>query len=173
MRYEDRESCPTEFCIGFTMESMHLQSCTKKHDNDPNYAKCGEIFQKTYSSQKDDSGPAIFADSQISDSGGPNICFKMVKIHQMSVYWNPLVTASRDPVTTIMSERSTRDIEKFMSQTIAKRQHAYVEMGSERGAPKHHYILCPIDVTTYIDFAMDISHPTDKFKVLCCHICCH
>ena len=155
IRYEDRASCPTEFCVGLTVESIHIQSASADNETmKDKESKFYDIFPSN--------------DEQTFQIQG-NTSKKLVIVNHFSLYWNPLrdesvsVNANNNDVrngggfhtsnaidicTCVYSNRSTQEMEYLLSKTITKRNH----MISDR--PKHHFVLHPMDVNTSITFAL-------------------
>jgi hypothetical protein len=101
IRYEDRVTCPTDFCIGFSLESLHVQSREPEYDPSP---PAGRLFLR-----------------------GPNTFHKHIQINHFTVYWNPLSSKATDATVGVFSGRSNLEVEALMSRTIAKRNQSLME----------------------------------------------
>ena len=96
IRYEDRVTCPTDFCIGFSLESLHMQTREPEVGELP---VAGRLLLR-----------------------GPNTFHKHAMINHLAVYWNPISTGSTDTTTRVFVGNTM--VEDLMSRTIAKRHSA-------------------------------------------------
>lgn len=96
VRYEDRVTCSTDFCIGFSLESLHM---TRSDPNVDELPVPGRLLLR-----------------------GPSTLHKYVGINHVGVYWNPINQRATDITTCIFVGRSDRDIENLMLMTTAKRR---------------------------------------------------
>lgn len=154
IRYEDRLSCPSDFCIGFSFESLLLQS------REPN-----GHFDEAFSPLKS----AIIPNSTRNyekeiNIGGADSFHKLVELNHMAVYWNPMVSKGLDACSCSFIGRSPKEIQSLMSRTIATR------LGTNR--PRHHYILQPVDMTAFLDMALNVGTGTMKVSVMYHHYLC-
>lgn len=169
IRYEDRESCPTEFCVGLTVESIHIHNNNNYNNIEMN--ETNDHFNNKYdiensTKQFNEFFPSANTEQPFNIQG--NISNKQFIVNHLSIYWNPLYTDNyqlnnitnnnninstniMNQCTTIFSIRSPIEMEYLLSKTIAKRNQSLIDR------PKHHYILHPMDMTTNIAFALDFS----------------
>lgn len=141
IRYEDHISCPSDFCVGITLESLHAQSREgAMYYNDDTPSKQGTKIVD------EDLKRLRGKDVEINES---NCIRKMVQVDHLSVYWNPLIQSSMDACTSTFSGRNPQEIEILMMRIIAKRNHQFIDR------LKHHYILLPVDMRTDIDARFD------------------
>ena len=143
IRYEDRASCPTDFCVGVSFESLHVQSrdmsivvseMTQEIENQ-NGIGLDEVFDE-------------------QDS-----IHKLLQINHLIFYWNPLVaTTTSDACSSAFTSKSPADIELLMLRTIVKRNHQFADR------PKHHYILLPLDVEVQLALYINSINGTVKTK---------
>lgn len=148
IRYEDHISCPSDFCVGITLESLHAQS------REGNISYNNDTPNKHDSKTTDEELKRLRGkDVDIDES---NCIRKMVQIDHLSVYWNPLIQSSMDACTSTFLGRTPQEIEILMMRIIAKRNHHFIDR------LKHHYILFPVDMRTDIDARFDpISGKTE------------
>ena len=156
IRYEDRASCPTEFCVGLTVESIHVQSSSDFDGGELSavFTEFDDVFQPNSNEQ------AFHIQGKTSK--------KLITVNHFGLYWNPLrenadapasstgydkMTNSVDICTCLYSVRSTQEMEYLLSKTIAKRNHKIIDR------PKHHYILHPMDISTTVTFALGAPDP--------------
>ena len=141
VRYEDHISCPSDFCVGITLESLHAQS------REGNLPFNIDVSYKHDSKSTDEELKRLRGkDVEIDES---NCIRKMVQVDHLSVYWNPLIQSSMDACTSTFLGRSSQEIEILMMRIIAKRNHQFIDR------LKHHYILFPVDMRTDIDARFD------------------
>jgi vacuolar protein sorting-associated protein 13A/C len=78
VRLEDRMSCPTDFSVGVTLESLHVLSKTKEEvkKEESTMGRLKSLFRPTMSLK------------------GPSAFHKVIQLNQFAVYWNPLVPGS-------------------------------------------------------------------------------
>lgn len=140
IRFEDVLSCPSEFSLGFSFESLHLQS------RDPN-ARYEDFTTPSKSVHLPDSDRNYEKEMSIS---GSSAVYKLVELNQASVYWNPLHNVGQDtnPCNQKFIGRPPEVIRKLMAMTIASRG------SSQLDRPRHHYILQPLDLTVFADFSL-------------------
>jgi len=140
IRYEDHISCPSDFCVGITLESLHAQS----REGNISY---NDMSNKQDPKTTDEELRRLRGkDVEIDES---NCIRKMVQIDHLSVYWNPLIQSSMDACTSTFLGRTPQEIEILMMRIIAKRNHQFIDR------LKHHYILFPVDMRTDIDARFD------------------
>jgi vacuolar protein sorting-associated protein 13A/C len=135
IRYEDHVSCPSNFCVGVSFESLEAQSREKFLSGDN-------------SSEHEESKASV-------DGGGTSF-HKFVQLNQLSVYWNPITHSGIDACTSTFTGRGSLEIETLMSRTVAKRNHRFMDR------PHHHYILLPVDIGC--DLAVVIDAAAKEFK---------
>ena len=148
IRYEDHISCPSDFCVGITLESLHAQSRegTMYYNDDTSNKQDTKIVDEDLKRLRG-------KDVEINES---NCIRKMIQVDHLSVYWNPLIQSSMDACTSTFSGRSPQEIEILMMRIIAKRNHQFIDR------LKHHYILFPVDMRTDVDARFDpISGKTE------------
>ena len=174
IRYEDRESCPTEFAVGVTVESIHIQSAhaTGPHVDEKAASESDVKSIDASTEQFNAAFPAATTEQPFNIQG--TISNKLFIVNHFSVYWNPLrpdggisttpssgsragseapakIGANVNPCTCIYSLRSPKEMDNLLSKTIAKRNHSLIDR------PRHHFILHPMDLNTSIAFALDLS----------------
>jgi hypothetical protein len=123
IRYEDKLSCPTNFSLGVTFESLHIESASSEsffHEDDHvNGSK----------------------DSQQNTPGSIN---KVMQLHHLCVYWNPLAPRALGLNAMEMNNRSIDELQSYMSKSVSRRNLQSVDQ------PNHHYILHPQSISVYL-----------------------
>lgn len=151
VRYEDQLSCQSNFCVGFTLESLHVQS----RDN-------SFSFEESNSAKKDVPRSAFAVDSDNMQpelkTQGFETFHKLIQVNHLSMYWNPLVPSGLNVCSCSFKGRPVSEIQAFMYRTIPTRVHQITDR------PRHHYILLPVDINNYLD--MSFNTTTGVAKVL-------
>jgi vacuolar protein sorting-associated protein 13A/C len=149
IRYEDRLSCPSDFCIGFSFESLLLQSRQANGGLE-------DVFSPNKSSVIPDSTRNYEKEINI---GGADSFYKIIELNHMAVYWNPMVSKGMEACSCSFIGRSPREIQSLMSRTTATR------LGTNR--PRHHYILQPVNMTALLDMALNVGTGAMKVCLSC------
>lgn len=155
VRYEDKLSCPSNFCIGISFESLHLQTRDLFNNQQE------EIFSPQKTSLPQDKTRNYEKELNIT---GSDSFHKLVELNHLAVYWNPLVAKGLDVSCCSFIGRSPQEIQSLMCRTIVKR------VCKNYDRPRHHYILNPVDIQAYIDMALNVSN--NSFKVILSIILC-
>jgi hypothetical protein len=152
IRYEDHTSCPSTFCVGFTLESIHVQS-GGEHEAEKN---TNEINENLNRHSNFEGKKHFYDDVKITGSN----CFrKVIQFYHLSLYWNP-ISSSRNVLEACSSSfkgRDRRELDTLMFRTIPKRIHQCIDM------PLHHYILLPMDLR--VDVAAKINPITGESEI--------
>lgn len=152
IRYEDRISCPSNFCIGVSLESLHVQSRDKSFS-----------FEENYSPSRQKLSVAKISKGEMNTKGSETF-YKLIQVNHLSVYWNPLVVGGMDICTSPFIGRPKNEIQMFMSRTIATRIHQLVDI------PQHHYLLCPTDINSFLDVSINPTTGTAKVSLQYQHV---
>jgi hypothetical protein len=160
VRYEDQLSCPSNFCIGFSLESLHIQS----RDGTVSLSDASPMRHAGSSHKNND----IFGKNETELSlRGFETFHKHVQLNHMAVYWNPLVSgASSDVCTCTFVGRSPLEIKQLMSRAVASRVSLYGDK------PRHHYILGPVDINSFLDVSFNSTTGVVKVCFFCVFLCC-
>jgi vacuolar protein sorting-associated protein 13A/C len=132
IRYEDHVSCPTNFCVGVSFESLHAQSRPKADTGDQLSSWSAD------SKERDTERGRERSKSRSADSTSFE---KVVELNHLAVYWDPIVHNGIDACTSTFIGRGPVEIGTLMSRTIARKSHQFIDR------PLHHYILQPVDIT--------------------------
>jgi hypothetical protein len=167
VRYEDQLSCSSNFCVGFTMESLHIKSKDGAFSVDANSSSDGRGYGPStpghghgdtgggYSPHPGTRAASFGADAEDAQSElktkGFETFFKHIQINHYSIYWNPLVPSGLNVCNCIFKGRSPAEIQGFMARTIPTR----MNQGTDR--PRHHYIQLPVDINTYLEMSFNTS----------------
>ena len=151
VRYEDRVSCPSDFCVGITLESMYVQS-TKKQKEKDNKNNCETASGKDTASRAT-LQPSTNKQKDIEELhiDGDNDFHKLIEVNNLSLYWNPLVSCSCDVCVGIFSGRPVVEVDNLMARTIPKHHQDFYER------PRHHYIVQPVNIKLFVDASLDIK----------------
>eukprot|EP01038_Epipyxis_sp_PR26KG_P013582 gene13582-18231_t len=144
IRYEDVISCPSAFCIGFSFESLHIQT------RDSPFIFEDETVNSNNYDMKNDSNNLKYSHYKIDTNGSP-IFHKHIQLNQCTIYWNPLLETGTDLCSRSFIGRPQKDILAFMAKTTATRLNKYADR------PRHHYILRPTDISIYLDISFNSS----------------
>ena len=125
VRYEDHVSCPSNFCVGISFESLNVLSREEEHSS------------REHSREHSP-----------SDVNGSSFQ-KVVELNHLAVYWNPITRSGIDACTSALAWRTLHEKETLMTRTIARRNHQFIDR------PRHHYILQPSDLTLSIAVLID------------------
>ena len=154
IRYEDHLSCPSNFCVGFSFESLHAHSRGQTTGDE---TEDEEISTKNQPKSKNNHNSS--SDSHNNNNNtkldGTTVFEKIVQLSHMAVYWNPLVHSSVDACMSTFIGRGPVEVETLMQRTIARRNHQLVDR------PHHHYILMPVDITCNLGIALDADNIAD------------
>jgi hypothetical protein len=144
VRYEDQQSCQSNFCVGITLESLHVQSRENSFS-----------FEEAYSPRKDVPRSAFASDSERMQpelkTQGYETFHKLIQVNHLSMYWNPLVPSGLNACCCSFRGRPPAEIQNFMYRTIPTRVHQVTDR------PRHHYILLPVDINNYLDMSFNTS----------------
>lgn len=142
IRYEDQLSCPSDFCVGITLESLHILSRDSSIVPDVNSP-----------TRRGSEVPEL-------QLRGYDTFHKTIQINHFSVYWNPLVQSGFNVCSCNFRGRPSSEILSFMWRTIPTRAHQNTDR------PKHHYILLPVDINNYLDVSFNTSTGMAKVRNL-------
>ncbi len=159
IRYEDKLSCPSNFCIGFSFESLLLQ--TREPSNHHNHHEDRVSPLRTTTSNMMMSSSNIIDrnyDKELKISGN-DAFYKLIELNHLAIYWNPLVNKGLDICSCSFIGRSPKEIHALMSRTIVSRICKIYDR------PRHHYILHPMDVTVHLDMSVNLTTQNIKSKV--------
>ena len=143
VRYEDQVSCTSNFCLGFSFESLNILS-KKQSDN---LDEVGRSNDDSKNGNKDENG----------NETGIKTFQKVLQLNYFSIYWNPITRSGIDICNNSFLGRSSTDIELLMKRTITKRNHQFIDR------PNHHHILQPFDFNLII--SLDIDADSGDIKV--------
>jgi vacuolar protein sorting-associated protein 13A/C len=138
IRYEDHVSCPSNFCVGVSFESLQAHS----RENLP-----------------DESVESVENAIRAATVTGDTSFQKLVQMSHLAVYWNPISHSGIDACTSTFTGRGPSEIEILMSRTIAKQNHQFVDK------PHHHYILKPVDISCELAVVIGIDTKDVKVKI--------
>jgi vacuolar protein sorting-associated protein 13A/C len=143
-RYEDKMSCPTEFCVGLSFESLHLLSRegSGRYDEHFSPSKSHIDTERNY-------------DQELKITGS-DAWHKLIELNHLALYWNPLHSKGLDVCSCAFIGRSPREIQTLMSRTVVTR----VFKSYER--PRHHYILNPVDINAFLDVSVNLATANAK-----------
>ena len=145
VRYEDQLSCPSNFCVGITLESLHVQSRDNTFSFDANYSpKKGSPFAAAAAAESDNMQPEL-------KTQGFETFHKLIQVNHLSVYWNPLVASGLNVCNCSFKGRPPAEVQAFMFRTIPTRVHQNTDR------PRHHYIQLPVDINNYLDMSFNTS----------------
>lgn len=147
VRYEDQVSCSSNFCLGFSFESLNILS--KKQSDE--FDDTGHTRNDNRTLNKDESSNGN--ENEIGDTTFQ----KVLQLNYLSIYWNPITRSGIDIRNNSFLSRSFDDIELLMKRTITKRNHQFIDR------PNHHYILHPFDFNLII--SVHIDSDTGDIKV--------
>lgn len=147
VRYEDQVSCSSNFCLGFSFESLNILS--KKQSDE--FDDTGHTRNDNRTLNKDESSNGN--ENEIADTTFQ----KVLQLNYLSIYWNPITRSGIDIRNNSFLSRSFDDIELLMKRTITKRNHQFIDR------PNHHYILHPFDFNLII--SVHIDSDTGDIKV--------
>lgn len=85
---------------------------------------------------------------------------KLIQVNHLSIYWNPLVATGLNICGCSFKGRQPKEIQLFMFRTIPTRIHQVTDR------PRHHYILFPIDINTYLDMSFNTSTGVAKVIIV-------
>lgn len=162
IRYEDQLSCPTSFCVGITLASLHVQSRDDEFSFAENYSPKGHAHRTG-------GAATTFPTDLMSDSPqvelktkGFETFHKLVQVNHLSVYWNPLVSgAGLNIASCAFRGRPLKELQLLMVRTIPTPVHQATDR------PRHHYILFPVDVNTFLDVSFNAGTGTVKVSDRC------
>eukprot|EP01031_Cornospumella_fuschlensis_P039411 gene39411-47974_t len=111
IRYEDKMSCPTEFCVGVSFESLHVLSreSSSAVEEETTPTRSGTIIDTTRN-----------YDSELHISG-VDAFYKLVELNHFALYWNPLQPKGLDACSCMFIGRGPREIQALMSRTVVSR----------------------------------------------------
>lgn len=156
IRYEDKLSCPSNFCIGMSFESLHLQSRdppSNRHYSDDFAASQSPISKSIFFQ---DTGRNY--DKELKMNAGEGSVSKLIEINHFTIYWNPLVQKGLNICCCTFVGRSPKEILSLMSRSIATRVCKLYDR------PRHHYILQPTDIKSSIDFSINVTTGAAKVR---------
>ena len=170
LRYEDKLSCPTNFCVGVTLESLHIQSKGNDDgdddDDERSYpatssAAAGDGDASPFSGKRISSSAAMDSASQLAGEVGMDLAgfetfSKLVQVHHLALYWNPLVPSGLNVCCCAFKGRPGTEICAFMGRTIPTRVHSPMDR------PRHHYLQFPLDISTFLDVSFNPSTGATK-----------
>jgi hypothetical protein len=156
IRYEDQLSCPTSFCVGITLASLHVQSRDDEFSFAENYSPKGHARQtsginNTFPTDLMSDPPQVELKTK-----GFETFHKLIQVNHLSVYWNPLVAAGLNIASCAFRGRPLKELQLLMVRTIPTPVHQATDR------PRHHYILFPIDVNTFLDVSFNAGTGTAK-----------
>jgi len=156
IRYEDQLSCPTSFCVGITLASLHVQSRDNEFSFAENYSPKGHARQtsginNTFPTDLMSDPPQVELKTK-----GFETFHKLIQVNHLSVYWNPLVAAGLNIASCAFRGRPLKELQLLMVRTIPTPVHQATDR------PRHHYILFPIDVNTFLDVSFNAGTGTAK-----------
>jgi len=158
IRYEDQLSCPTNFCVGITLTSLHVQSRDDEFSFAENYSPKGHAHP---------GGANNFPTDLMSDppqvelkTKGFETFHKLIQLNHLSVYWNPLVASGLNIASCAFRGRPLKELQLLMFRTIPTPVHQATDR------PRHHYILFPVDVNTFLDMSFNAGTGAAKVKGL-------
>lgn len=135
IRYEDKRSCPSEFCVGLSFESLHFQA------REPN-----GHYEDRFSPMKSSVVPESTRNYEKElNMSSPGTFFKLIELNHLALYWNPMVEKGLDVCCCTFVGRSRKEIQNLLSRTIVTRVCKLYER------PRHHYILQPVDINAFLD----------------------
>jgi hypothetical protein len=143
VRYEDELSCQSNFCVGVTLESLHVQSRDSTFSFDANYSPKKDVPRSAFASGTD-------VEPELKTQGYETF-HKLVQVNHLSIYWNPLVPSGLNACSCIFRGRPAADILNLMYRTIPTRAHQITDR------PRHHFILLPVDINHYLDVSFNTS----------------
>ena len=150
VRYEDHLSCETDFCVGFSFESLHVQSRDILLPNNNNY-------KNNFKKLKQEPLISKF-EKKLTKSIDSNIFHKLIHLNHFAVYWNPLLNSKYNNLNlniccTSFSNRPSNEIKDFFSKTTVTRKFV---------RPRHHYLLSPMELTILLDLFIDTDTGISK-----------
>ena len=151
VRYEDQQSCQSNFCVGITLESLHVQSRDNSFSFEENYSPKKDVPRSAFAQDDTTVQPEL-------KTHGYETFHKLIQINHLSMYWNPLVPSGLNASSCIFKGRSPVEIQNLMYRTIPTRVHQITDR------PRHHYILLPIDINNYLDMSFNASTGVAKVK---------
>lgn len=151
VRYEDQLSCQSNFCVGVTLESLHVQSRDSTFSFEDNYSPKKDVPRSAFAQSTD-------AEPQLKTQGYETF-HKLIQVNHLSVYWNPLVPSGLNACSCIFRGRPPAEIRNFMYRTIPTRAHQITDR------PRHHYILLPVDINNYLDMSFNASTGVAKVSL--------
>lgn len=153
-RYEDHVSCPSRFCIGFSLECLTVRTrdaeLTKQME---------EQFPPVVKNIYDPHAAESSYEKYNVITAGSDVFNKVIQITNLAMYWNPLVASSLDVCSCCFIGRPTADIQSFMSRTLAMGT-AYIDK------PRHHYLLLPVDIHTYLSVSLNTNTGAVKVCII-------
>jgi hypothetical protein len=151
IRYEDQLSCQSNFCVGMTLESLHVQSRDNSFSFEENYSPRNDAPRSAFANA--DPEPQL-------KTKGYETFHKLIQVNHLSMYWNPLVPSGLNACSCTFRGRSPAEIQNFMYRTIPTRAHQVTDR------PRHHYILLPVDINNYLDMSFNASTGVAKVRAL-------
>lgn len=140
VRYEDKMSCPSEFTVGFSFQSLSLLSGDQ--------ASAAAEGTATASKERNYDQELLIT--------GADAFHKLVALNNLAVYWNPLQAKGMDVCCSAFCGRSAREIQTLMDRTIV----------TWTDKPRHHFILNPVDVQANLDMQVNIATGQVKVRAL-------
>jgi hypothetical protein len=175
IRLEDIESDPSNpFSCGIVLESMHVQHAEPEQFlHEPQSQSQQSLPQQLFPSpaahhrSPDRRGRSSFTSTPNNNNNNNNnntiMIRKVSQLNHFAIYWNPLnddIDNDNDNVATehsILHTRSAKEISWALDRGIARRSLALL---SE--APKHAYLLVPVDATLQAEISTDPTQLQDQ-----------
>ena len=102
VRYEDQVSCPTNFCVGISFESLNVLSREHQEDFDAEEHYPGDI-------------------------GGNTSLKKVLQINHLTIYWNPIIKSGIVACNSAIIGQEFDKIELLMTRTISRKNHLFID----------------------------------------------
>jgi hypothetical protein len=165
IRLEDIESDPANpFSCGIVLESMHVQHAEESSQQERQFFPLQQVPQQLFSPRTPIPGSRQSSFSNRNNAGNststtPTIR-KVSQLNHFGIYWNALDAGDDDNVAaehSILQHKSAKEIIWALDHGIARRS---LDRLSE--APKHAYLLVPVDATLQAEISSDPRQLQDQ-----------